>query len=980
MLGKALKRAGALGGAGVLAAALLVPVGGAAAQAAPTPDRHSWTSPGSHSWTVPAGVHSVRLEVAGGQGGNDRWHDGLNWLGHPGGNGDELTGTLSVTPGDTLSIWVGARGGTGDTGGGDESAGYGGQGWRNGGDGGSGSRSPINPTPTHGQGGGGGGGSSAVLVNDSIIAHAGGGGGAGGAGTCGGNPGGHARGSGWKESNNCTSDGGDPGQAGATGDGFGEDGENAATASNRGGGGGGGGGVRGGGGADASTDGGGGGGGGTSACSLTGCTMSASNQGNGSVTLTAVHTPQVSFDESGYEAYAGQSVALSGRVSVSGSAPMPEGSVELVATGAEGSQVITTRPLDSQGRFASDCTAPCGLDSTDYDTIEARYLSSATDVWTNATGQAALNFVPGETQTALHIDPQQAVTGQTRDFIATVQVLQPARGAVTGDVEFFASEPDGSNTVSLGTAALNASYQAELSAPMPRAGNMRFWAEYLGVPFYNSSTSPPTTLFTEKAETEIEVSTVPNPTVTGQGFDAEIEIAVVAPGGGVPTGEVTVDGEPAALDADGLATVEVPGRSAGDYELDIVYAGDANYFGSSTTHEHVVEKADVALGLQVDPPTSEYGQELSFDASAVVEAPGAGTVEGEVEFGYLSEGEFVSLGDPGPLDAEEASLSFTGLDAGEYDFQARYLGSDDFNAAVSDPVAHVVGQTASTVIVAPVPEENTYGLEQLVEVEVRGPDFGDGALPAEGEVELFTLGESEPGEVEPLGEPATLDEDGMATLSFEWLEPADYTVFAEYAGSDNHLPATSETAAFTVVPAEPQVTLGGDASLAAGDEGEYTVGVTPVVPTREPAENGAMLEPLDAFIGGEQVLSFAPTGEVELHVDGEAVGTATLHPGGGDVTAAATLQHAFEEPGSYELTAHYEGSDYVVAGESDAFTVKVLAQPSEARAAGTGGLGTGLAGTGGDLAGAALLAAMLLGLGALGVLRYRTTSRTGRSA
>src|SRR5690625_4405609 len=352
-----LKKLGALTGAGVLGAALLVPATVVAASAQPPTD-FSWTSPGTYNWTVPDGVHSISVTVAGGQGGNDEIFNDLEWVGHPGGRGATITGTYEVSPGDQLRLYVASRGGTGLPGGGDESASAGGTGYRNGGGGGSGSS-----FASFGQGGGGGGGASALSINGTLRAVAGGGGGAGGTALCGGNPGGHAGGNGWKPGNNCPTDGGDWGRAGQTSSGHGEPGNNARSSSGQGGGGGGGGGVRGGSGADASYHGGGGGGGGTSMCSLDGCSTTASNYGHGSIRISAIHTPVVTFDEATYGGMTGTPVTFSGEVAAQhANGGTPQGTVTLLAVDEDNqSEQLASVPVSAQGGFEFDCTAPCGL-------------------------------------------------------------------------------------------------------------------------------------------------------------------------------------------------------------------------------------------------------------------------------------------------------------------------------------------------------------------------------------------------------------------------------------------------------------------------------------------------------------------------------------------------------------------------------------------------------------------------------------------
>lgn len=68
----------------------------------------SFTTVGTTSWTAPTGVTSVQYLVVGGGGGGGGGYD--TGGGGGGGGGMVLTGTLSVTPGSTYTITVGAGG------------------------------------------------------------------------------------------------------------------------------------------------------------------------------------------------------------------------------------------------------------------------------------------------------------------------------------------------------------------------------------------------------------------------------------------------------------------------------------------------------------------------------------------------------------------------------------------------------------------------------------------------------------------------------------------------------------------------------------------------------------------------------------------------------------------------------------------------------------------------------------------------------
>jgi len=260
-----------------LAAALLpvvssiVAPGPVEAQSVPAPapppgGSQTFTFTGAvQTFTVPAGVTSVTVDTYGAEGGL-----GVNAGADAAGLGGRVVATITVTPGETLDVYVGGQGGAGAPG----AAGAGGAGGFNGGaSGGNGG--------ANGVAGGGGGGASDVRRGGTRLVVAGGGGGGGNnnQGGFGGAGGGPTGGNGGTSSEPAGGGSGGTqvaGGAGGTG-GPGPDGT-AGSLANGGagavdavfdGGGGGGGGYYGGGGGEASTSGapgfgGGGGGGGSS--------------------------------------------------------------------------------------------------------------------------------------------------------------------------------------------------------------------------------------------------------------------------------------------------------------------------------------------------------------------------------------------------------------------------------------------------------------------------------------------------------------------------------------------------------------------------------------------------------------------------------------------------------------------------------------------------------------------------------------------
>lgn len=174
-------RTAALSAAVVVAGLIAVPLATAtdASAAASATEADFGFASGYQTWTVPPGVTTVAISVVGGAGGDgavvDSTCSGSNY-----GAAGWVTGTVPVTPGQVLSLWVGGGGHLSGAGG----AGTPDQTWA----GGAGGAAGFGFTATGGAGNGGGGGGASVVWrstargDDDILLVGGGGGGGGGEG------------------------------------------------------------------------------------------------------------------------------------------------------------------------------------------------------------------------------------------------------------------------------------------------------------------------------------------------------------------------------------------------------------------------------------------------------------------------------------------------------------------------------------------------------------------------------------------------------------------------------------------------------------------------------------------------------------------------------------------------------------------------------------------------------------------------------
>jgi hypothetical protein len=85
----------------------------AAMATVPGQSLYDWTTPGTHSLVIPAGVTSIEATAIGGGGMGIAQGDPV--MAAPGGGGERRLGRIAVTPGETLTVVIGAAptGGTG---------------------------------------------------------------------------------------------------------------------------------------------------------------------------------------------------------------------------------------------------------------------------------------------------------------------------------------------------------------------------------------------------------------------------------------------------------------------------------------------------------------------------------------------------------------------------------------------------------------------------------------------------------------------------------------------------------------------------------------------------------------------------------------------------------------------------------------------------------------------------------------------------
>jgi hypothetical protein len=133
-------------------------------------------------------------------------------------------------------------------------------------------------------------------------------------------------------------------------------------------------------------------------------------------------------------------------------------------------------------------------------------------------------------------------------------------------------------------------------------GSYSFTATYGGSGSYGTSTSSPVLDAVSKASTSVTVTSSRASSTAGDPVTIRVTVKALAPGGGNPTGTITVivDGNAlgtAALDStvDSLAVLTTSALATGPHHVTASYGGDANYTGAVSAVATTVSVVPVVM-------------------------------------------------------------------------------------------------------------------------------------------------------------------------------------------------------------------------------------------------------------------------------------------------------------------------------------------------------------------------------------------------
>jgi large repetitive protein len=358
-----------------------------------------------------------------------------------------------------------------------------------------------------------------------------------------------------------------------------------------------------------------------------------------------------------------------------------------------------------------------------------------------------------------------SVVGQSVTVNFDVDVEGPGSGTPSGNVTVTDGTTSCVGTVAAGSCSLT------FSSVGPRILTASYSGTISGPPDFAASTSDGFPHQVNKASTDLRITRdEPDPSALGTAITLDFSLSVNSPGGGTPTGTITVtsdagDESCSAQVSAGSCTLTPVSGPGGTRTFTATYSGDDNYNGDSDTESHAI-RTPTTTTVTSSASTTVFGQSVTFTAT-VSPAPSGGSVQ------FKADG--VNIGGSVTLSGGQASRSTGGLDVGNHTITAEYSGSGNFLASSGTlPGGHQVNQAASsTTITDDDPDPSTAGGTYTVSVDVDPVAPGGGSLGG-----TVTISDGEGGSCN-----AAINAAGSGSCSLSTANPGPKTLSATYNGN-----------------------------------------------------------------------------------------------------------------------------------------------------------------------------------------------------
>ena len=319
-----------------------------------------------------------------------------------------------------------------------------------------------------------------------------------------------------------------------------------------------------------------------------------------------------------------------------------------------------------------------------------------------------------------------------------------------------------------------------------------------------------------KAGTITAITTsAPEPSVAGQTYTITASITAQPPGVGTPGGTVEVDdgdGNTCQMAlSGGQGVCSLASTSAGPKTLTASYGGDTDFNPSSSTAQHIVNKAATTTSITTDlPDPSVVGQAYTITASVTAQAPGAGAPDGVVDIDDGS-GNTCQI----TLSNGQGACSLVSTGPGLKTLTASYGGSTSFNPS-SGTAQHTVDKIdTTTAILADLPDPSVIGQPYTITASVTAQPPGAGT-PG-GTIDIDDGGGNTC--------QATLS-NGQGACSLVSIAAGPKTLTVSYRGSAsfNSSNGTAQHTVNEILPLEPPLVLTpAEGALSAGAQANWPI-------------------------------------------------------------------------------------------------------------------------------------------------------------
>ena len=470
----------------------------------------------------------------------------------------------------------------------------------------------------------------------------------------------------------------------------------------------------------------------------------------------------------------------------------PTGNITVVINDTNGVIIYNDTIQLSSGKAKLDFSK---LNASEY-YIHARYNGDENYLPDNETAVFHVN----QTKPSMDLETITPVSyGDNETLVVTVI---PVVGGIvpTGNVTVVITDSEGNVVVTFNEKALTDG-SVEINVTGLAVGEYNVNATYNGDENYISSDISGS-FEVVQATPEVNIGTA---NIT-YGENETVVVAVEAvEGGDVPTGNVTVvvtDSEgnvivvfPEAALTGGSVELNVPGLSAGEYNVSVAYNGDVNYTDASGKANFTVERASPDIEIGTENIVYDQDETISVTVSPVE----GGTVPtGTVNITVTDEDGNSRTFNDVSLENGAAEKVISDLDAGNYTVQIVYSGDDNYAPDTKDGKFEVAKADA------------------IVEIHVYDIIYGD--------IEELTVTCNAPGNVTVYvnGINVTLSLDdgyehrlfaslaaaysGNARLDLENLAAGTYPASVHYNGDKNHNEADDDDT-FHVIPQNTTVSV-----------------------------------------------------------------------------------------------------------------------------------------------------------------------------